>query len=114
MQIVGDVAGRMCIIVDDMIDTGGTMVKGVNLLKACAPLLGAHCAPPPGSLAQGGGAWGHSCSLCTEPQAGAFMAIALAVAVVARDPFRAHDTSSKSAQPLRQWEDALNTTPATL
>eukprot|EP00667_Euglena_gracilis_P014459 EG_transcript_14984 len=33
MQIVGDVAGRACIIVDDMVDTAGTMVKGVCLLK---------------------------------------------------------------------------------
>jgi|EP00670_Eutreptiella_braarudii_P000748 ribose-phosphate pyrophosphokinase len=33
MQIVGDVQGRACIIVDDMIDTAGTMVKGVNLLR---------------------------------------------------------------------------------
>ena len=34
MQIVGDVAGRTCIIVDDMVDTAGTLVKGVGLLKA--------------------------------------------------------------------------------
>ena len=36
MQIVGDVQGRACIIVDDMIDTAGTMVKGVNLLRVCS------------------------------------------------------------------------------
>eukprot|EP01099_Mayorella_cantabrigiensis_P000713 TRINITY_DN1312_c0_g2_i1.p1 TRINITY_DN1312_c0_g2~~TRINITY_DN1312_c0_g2_i1.p1 ORF type:complete len:126 (-),score=24.33 TRINITY_DN1312_c0_g2_i1:41-418(-) len=34
MQIVGDVDGKICIITDDMIDTGGTLVKAVNLLKA--------------------------------------------------------------------------------
>jgi len=32
MQIVGDVSGRTCIIVDDMVDTAGTLVKGVGLL----------------------------------------------------------------------------------
>lgn len=42
MQIVGDVAGRACIIVDDMVDTAGTMVKGVCLLKVfCVNIQGA-------------------------------------------------------------------------
>ena len=27
MHIIGDVAGRDCVMVDDMIDTGGTPVK---------------------------------------------------------------------------------------
>ena len=27
MHIIGDVAGRDCVLVDDMIDTGGTCVK---------------------------------------------------------------------------------------
>ncbi|KAG5510836.1 hypothetical protein JKF63_07908 [Porcisia hertigi] len=33
MQSVGEVAGFTCIIVDDMIDTGGTLVKACELLK---------------------------------------------------------------------------------
>jgi ribose-phosphate pyrophosphokinase len=27
MHIIGDVAGRDCVMVDDMIDTGGTLCK---------------------------------------------------------------------------------------
>ncbi|CAJ1017777.1 N-terminal domain of ribose phosphate pyrophosphokinase/Phosphoribosyl transferase domain [Leishmania shawi] len=33
MQSVGEVAGFTCIIVDDMVDTGGTLVKACELLK---------------------------------------------------------------------------------
>eukprot|EP01012_Entosiphon_sulcatum_P026510 TRINITY_DN3197_c0_g1_i1.p1 TRINITY_DN3197_c0_g1~~TRINITY_DN3197_c0_g1_i1.p1 ORF type:complete len:374 (+),score=96.19 TRINITY_DN3197_c0_g1_i1:71-1192(+) len=33
MQIVGDVADQVCIIIDDMSDTCGTLVKAVTLLK---------------------------------------------------------------------------------
>ena len=33
MNIIGDVNGRDCIIVDDMIDTGGTLAKGAEALK---------------------------------------------------------------------------------
>lgn len=33
MQTVGDVAGLDCVIVDDMCDTGGTLVKACELLK---------------------------------------------------------------------------------
>jgi len=32
MHIIGDVAGRNCIIVDDLIDTAGTLVKGAEAL----------------------------------------------------------------------------------
>ncbi|UCR88941.1 ribose-phosphate diphosphokinase [Mycetocola spongiae] len=32
-EIVGNVAGRVCLIVDDMIDTGGTIVKAAQALK---------------------------------------------------------------------------------
>jgi ribose-phosphate pyrophosphokinase len=34
MHIIGDVKGRDCIIVDDMIDTGGTLSKAAEALKA--------------------------------------------------------------------------------
>jgi len=33
MQIVGDVHDSICIIVDDMIDTAGTLIKAAQLLK---------------------------------------------------------------------------------
>ncbi len=32
-EIVGDVAGRVCLLVDDMIDTGGTIAKAAQALK---------------------------------------------------------------------------------
>jgi ribose-phosphate pyrophosphokinase len=32
-EIVGEVAGRTCLLVDDMIDTGGTIVKAAQALK---------------------------------------------------------------------------------
>jgi ribose-phosphate pyrophosphokinase len=31
-EVVGEVEGRPCLVVDDMIDTGGTMVQGSQLL----------------------------------------------------------------------------------
>jgi ribose-phosphate pyrophosphokinase len=31
-RVVGEVAGRMCVLVDDMIDTGGTIVKATEAL----------------------------------------------------------------------------------
>jgi ribose-phosphate pyrophosphokinase len=34
MHIIGDVKGRHCIVVDDMIDTAGTLCKGVEALDA--------------------------------------------------------------------------------
>src|SRR5918995_6373418 len=33
-EIVGEVSGRVCLLVDDMIDTGGTIVKAAEALKA--------------------------------------------------------------------------------
>jgi ribose-phosphate pyrophosphokinase len=32
-NVIGDVNGKICLIVDDMIDTGGTLVRGVQALK---------------------------------------------------------------------------------
>ncbi len=33
MELVGDVKGKTCIIIDDMIDTAGTLCKASNMLK---------------------------------------------------------------------------------
>ncbi len=33
MNLIGDVEGRDCVIVDDMIDTGGTLCKAAEALK---------------------------------------------------------------------------------
>ncbi|MEJ5314485.1 MULTISPECIES: ribose-phosphate pyrophosphokinase [Anaerolinea] len=33
LTIIGEVSGRDCVLVDDEIDTGGTMVEAVNILK---------------------------------------------------------------------------------
>lgn len=33
MNVIGEVSGKICLIVDDMIDTGGTLVRGVKALK---------------------------------------------------------------------------------
>lgn len=34
MQLIGDVKGKTCIIVDDMIDTAGTLCEAAKVLKA--------------------------------------------------------------------------------
>jgi ribose-phosphate pyrophosphokinase len=33
-RVVGDVAGRLCVLVDDMIDTGGTITKAADVIMA--------------------------------------------------------------------------------
>jgi ribose-phosphate pyrophosphokinase len=35
-RVVGDVAGKVCVLIDDMIDTGGTIAGAVKLLHAAA------------------------------------------------------------------------------
>ena len=37
-EIVGDVEGRVCLLVDDLIDTGGTIVKAAEALKAAGAI----------------------------------------------------------------------------
>ena len=33
MNIIGDVKGKRCILIDDMIDTAGTIANAANALK---------------------------------------------------------------------------------
>ena len=44
MNVVGEVAGRNCLIVDDLIDTGGTLVKGAEALMAKGAATVSACA----------------------------------------------------------------------
>ena len=47
MNIIGEVNGRNCIIVDDMIDTGGTLCAGAHVLKQQGALsITAYCTHP--------------------------------------------------------------------
>ncbi len=47
MNIIGDVEGRECVIVDDLIDTGGTLCKGAQaLMNHGATKVVAYCAHP--------------------------------------------------------------------
>jgi ribose-phosphate pyrophosphokinase len=43
METVGDVAGFTCIIYDDMVDTGGTLIKACELLKSMGALKVVAC-----------------------------------------------------------------------
>ncbi len=47
MHVIGDVAGHACIIIDDLVDTAGTLVHGVDaLLKQGATAVYAACTHP--------------------------------------------------------------------
>lgn len=47
MKVVGDVQGKTCIIVDDIVDTGGTLAKACDtLLKEGAESVSACCVHP--------------------------------------------------------------------
>ena len=47
MNIIGDVAGKRCLILDDMIDTAGTLVNAANALMAAGAKSVAACATHP-------------------------------------------------------------------
>ena len=47
MHIIGDVEGRHCLIVDDLIDTAGTLVKGAEALLKQGALSVSACATHP-------------------------------------------------------------------
>ncbi len=47
MNVVGDVAGQTCVIVDDMVDTGGTLVKAAETLMQQGATRVVACAVHP-------------------------------------------------------------------
>ncbi|MCC6143258.1 MAG: ribose-phosphate pyrophosphokinase [Candidatus Hydrogenedentes bacterium] len=47
MNIIGEVDGRHCLILDDMVDTAGTLVKAANAIKAQGALSVRACATHP-------------------------------------------------------------------
>jgi ribose-phosphate pyrophosphokinase len=54
VEIIGDVRGRKCVMVDDMIDTGGTIVHGAEALiergAACVYVCCTHAVLSPGAI----------------------------------------------------------------
>jgi ribose-phosphate pyrophosphokinase len=47
MNIIGEVKGRTCVIMDDMVDTAGTLTKAADALKEhCATRVMAYCTHP--------------------------------------------------------------------
>lgn len=44
MHIVGDVEGKRCLILDDMIDTGGTLIHGAEALRKAGAISVSACA----------------------------------------------------------------------
>ena len=47
MHVIGDIEGRNCVVMDDMIDTAGTLVKAAEVLKQRgAKKVYAYCTHP--------------------------------------------------------------------
>ena len=47
MHVIGDIDGRNCVVMDDMIDTAGTLVKAAEVLKERgAKKVYAYCTHP--------------------------------------------------------------------
>ena len=53
MHVIGDVKGRTCLILDDIIDTAGTLVKTVNALMRERRQQGVRLRHPPGAVRAG-------------------------------------------------------------
>ena len=56
MNIIGDVAGRTCVIMDDMVDTANTLCEAAAALKDKGAEQGAGVLYASGTVGQGGGA----------------------------------------------------------
>ena len=56
MNIIGEVRGKHCLIVDDLVDTAGTLVKGVEALLEQGAAGVSACATHAGFVGSGGGA----------------------------------------------------------
>ena len=54
MNVVGDVRGRHCLLVDDLIDTAGTLVKGAEALIDNGRIGGFGLCHPRGAVRSGG------------------------------------------------------------
>ena len=53
-EVVGEIEGRTCVIVDDMIDTAGTVVSAADLLVDRGATRGAHRRDPRSAVGPGG------------------------------------------------------------
>ena len=47
MTVIGDVSGKTCIVVDDMVDTAGTLCKAADAIKAAGALSVRACITHP-------------------------------------------------------------------
>ena len=56
MNIIGEVRGRNCLMVDDLIDTAGTLVKGAEALLAAGRGQRVGLRDARGAVRAGGGA----------------------------------------------------------
>ncbi len=56
MNIIGDVKDRSCILIDDMVDTAGTLCQAAEALKEQGAAEGGGLHHPSGAVGQGGGA----------------------------------------------------------
>jgi ribose-phosphate pyrophosphokinase len=46
MQIIGDVEGKNVVLIDDIVDTAGTITKAANImLESRSPISKSHCQP---------------------------------------------------------------------
>ena len=56
MNIIGEVEGKTCVLVDDMVDTAGTLCQAAQALKDEGAMQGGRLHHPRGALGRGAGA----------------------------------------------------------